>query len=523
MSDKGHDKEDQPAEEGIGTDPTQSEGSHWADDSGIVEDEIEAALKLIGTSFDGKYYLVRLLGQGGMGAVYEAEHAEIGNTVAIKVLFPGRRKGETLARFKREARAAGTIGHPNIVRVFDMDKTSDGVFYLVMEYVEGDSLAQMIAVEKKLEPGRVVDIAVQVLEALEAAHEHGIVHRDVKPENVMISVDQDDVERARVLDFGISKIRPTGSDVQGLTQSGVVLGTPLFMAPEQARGEPDIDHRIDLYAVGTLMYIMLSGRNPFQASNYNALLAKILTEKPPPVEEVCPEIEEHLAAVVNKAMCFDRADRFQSAKDFIDALGGRRSIVAPSRELAFEDEEPDDRQRRFLVAAIAVVAVLLLGLAVLFGTDLLTEGATMGDERRTASVASLGDRDATPSATSDADQHDVTKRDGAVSSGDASNDGAITDAGDPTKIVVHIETIPGDARIEMNGTPVANPFTKRLFRTESETLDIRVTAKGYRALRKTYPRTEDIDEQFVLESAPVLPKKGRWSRGKRGNFKTKID
>jgi len=210
--------------------------------------------------------------------VYEAEHVAIGRSVAVKVLHPSQaRKKVSVKRFHHEARAAGAIGHPNICEVYDLGELDDGSPYLVMERMVGETLADHIVKQGALPFDEVLDLLTQVLSGLIAAHEKGIVHRDIKPENVFLTRRVGCPPIAKLLDFGVSKMLPLGDREEELhlTRTGMVMGTPFYMSPEQARGDRDLDARVDLYACGVIMYEALTARRPFLAANYNALLLQI--------------------------------------------------------------------------------------------------------------------------------------------------------------------------------------------------------------------------------------------------------
>ena len=241
---------------------------------------------LLGKTIGGKYRVRGVLGEGGMGTVFEAEHIALGRSVAVKVLHATQAtKKDAVRRFQQEARAAGAIGHPNICGVIDLGTLDDGSPYLVMERLVGETLADRVAAEGGLPFEDVIDILIQVLSGLVAAHEKGIVHRDIKPENIFLTQRVGCPPLVKLLDFGVSKmtggragaIRP---EDLALTRTGMVMGTPYYMAPEQARGERDLDARVDLYACGVILYEALTGRRPFTAANYNALLMQILTATP---------------------------------------------------------------------------------------------------------------------------------------------------------------------------------------------------------------------------------------------------
>jgi serine/threonine protein kinase len=298
---------------------------------------------LIGTLIGGKYRVREILGEGGMGTVFEALREGLGNLVAIKVLHPNQvHKKDSVQRFHHEARAAARIGHPNICEVYDFGSLPDGRPYLVMDRLTGTTLAERILSVGGLPFQEVVDTLTQVLSGLHAAHEKAIIHRDVKPENVFLSQRVGCPPIAKILDFGVSKVMAEHaqasnfSDVE-VTRTGVVLGTPYYLAPEQARGERNLDARVDLYACGVMLYEALTGRRPFRAANYNALLIAILTTAPRPAREIRPDLPGGFGRVLDKSIARDPADRFQTALEFQAALQpysqnplARRS-VAPSR------------------------------------------------------------------------------------------------------------------------------------------------------------------------------------------------
>ena len=268
---------------------------------------------LLGQVLANRFTVTRRLGAGGMGAVYEATHAQLGRPVAIKVLHERHAaRPEVAARLLNEGRLASTIHHPNIVDLFDVGETSDGRAFVVMELLEGESLAQRLRAHGPLDEKRALSIARDVAGALAAAHEKHIVHRDVKPENVFLAVDAAG-ETVKVVDFGIAKLARVGEDgAVSLTQTGVVVGTPLYMAPEQARGDDHVDHRVDVYAVGVLLYECLTGQPPFLGSNALGVIQQILTAPPPPPRQLRPDgaIREATEQVILRAMAKAADDRY---------------------------------------------------------------------------------------------------------------------------------------------------------------------------------------------------------------------
>ncbi len=274
----------------------------------------------IGRIFDRKYRLTKLIGEGGMGSVYEAEHTLIERRVAVKVMHKEFADSEDVVnRFFREAQAASAIGHPNIVEIFDVGREEDGTAFIVMELLKGQSLSSCIKDEGRMAPERAVSIILQVLSALAVSHEKGIIHRDLKPDNVFLSIDNRGRHDVKLLDFGIAKMQTEAEGDQGLTKTGTVLGTPNYMSPESARGK-DIDGRIDIWAAGVMLYEMLSGRLPFRGSSYNAVLSDILLETPKPIANILPDLPTGLVHVIEKAMEKDRDKRYLRVPDMISDL-----------------------------------------------------------------------------------------------------------------------------------------------------------------------------------------------------------
>lgn len=277
----------------------------------------------IGRVLEGKYELVRLLGQGGMGAVYEANHRLIGRRFAVKLLhaeFTGDE--DTVRRFEQEARIATAIGHDHIIDITDMGRTEEGELFIAMEFLEGRDLAYLLRMEAPLPLRRACHIVVQMLSALEAAHETGIVHRDLKPANVFLSPRGIDPDYVKIVDFGISKVRDARAGLSlGMTQDGDILGTPLYMSPEQARGDVDVTPASDIYAVGVILFEMLTARLPFNADSLTHLLGKIMGEKPANIAELRPDLPGEIVDAINCALEKDVGDRFDSVKSFRRVVG----------------------------------------------------------------------------------------------------------------------------------------------------------------------------------------------------------
>ena len=291
----------------------------------------DAYRDIIGRTIGDKYHVKSIIGEGGMGTVFEAEHIGLGRSVAIKVLHPLQvKRPVAVKRFHQEARAAGAIGHPNICEVYDLGTLDDGSPYLVMERLVGETLADRVSREGGLPFNDVVDTMIEVLSALTAAHQKGIVHRDIKPENVFLTRRVGAPPVAKLLDFGVSKIMSQGGgdDELALTRTGMVMGTPFYMSPEQARGDRDLDARVDIYGCGVMMYEMLTGRRPFRASNYNALLVQILSATPAPARELRGDLPVGFDRVIQKAMRRSRNERYHTTTEFQKDLAQLRTHLA---------------------------------------------------------------------------------------------------------------------------------------------------------------------------------------------------
>ncbi len=269
----------------------------------------------------GKYVVKKLIGEGGMGVVLEAENTVIQLPVAIKLLHNVLAQNENaMKRFQQEARTATATGHAHIVEIYDMGETEDGSPFIVMELLKGGNLQQLLRQEKALDPFRAARICIQLLSALSVVHAREILHRDLKPANVILISGKGKKDFVKLVDFGISKIHEHRMEQKHLTATGVVMGTPHYMSPEQARGEKEIDHRADLYAVGAILYRCVSGRVPYPGKNYNQILARILAEPPPPVKEIRPETPLVLSEIISKAMARRTDDRYKTAAAFASDL-----------------------------------------------------------------------------------------------------------------------------------------------------------------------------------------------------------
>jgi len=307
-----------------------------------VEVSAEVYERLVGQTLANRYLVESRLGEGAMGAVYKAKHVKVGRAFAVKVLHPRLlEEPKVLQRFEREAELAGRLRHPNVIGVVDVGETPDGLRYMVMDFAEGPDLASMLT-EAPFTAQRVTNLTRQMLEGLYHAHEAGLIHRDFKPENVIIERDTHGTEVPRIVDFGIAILREGGDSSTGpgrLTTNGLVLGTPHYMAPEQAVADP-IDHRIDLFALGIMVYEMLCGKLPFDGSGAEVARANLLLD-PPPISERVPylDVDPLLEAFARRMMAKKRDLRpptAKAARDLLDLIGKDRPAAAAALGVPLE-------------------------------------------------------------------------------------------------------------------------------------------------------------------------------------------
>ncbi len=306
-----------------------------------------AADPMLGRVIDGRWKIVKAIGRGGMGVVYEGQNVSIGKRVALKFIDQEYASDpEVVGRFQREAKAASAVESTHIVEVFDTGVTDDGRPYLVMELLRGESLRGRIRRLGRLPPDEAAHIVGQTLRGLQRAHAAGVIHRDLKPDNLFVVQRDDDEIFVKVLDFGISKVRKAQSEVDGhtLTRKGSVLGTPNYMAPEQAQGHADLDERADLFSVGAILFECLTGNPPHHEHRaYEAIIVAMCTKDAPDVRTLVPGTPDALAEVCAIALSRDRADRFPSAEVFLEALRGASPGAIPSRRTPFSVKRDSGR------------------------------------------------------------------------------------------------------------------------------------------------------------------------------------
>ncbi len=329
---------------------------------------------LIGRVLAGKYVVQRRIGEGGMGLVYEGVHRDIDKRVAIKVLREDlSRRPEVVARFRQEAKSASRIGHENIVDISDFGETTRGASYFVMEFLEGEDLANVLGREVTVDAERACAIVLQCCRALSATHAKGIVHRDIKPENIFLTKRDGVDDFVKIVDFGIAKmsdIETDGAPGRKLTKTGMIFGTPEYMSPEQAAGK-ELDHRVDVYALGIILYECAAGRVPFEGDTFMGVLTQHMFAELPPIREINPRatLSREIELVIRKALSKDPDDRYQDTEELAEAvrcaLDGRLSLataMAPPAvkvpsSLSYFDPVPRRKSPRWIWAAAVLGAV----------------------------------------------------------------------------------------------------------------------------------------------------------------------
>ena len=315
-------------------------------DGEVLEDDPSS---IVGTVLDGQYQIESLLGKGGMGAVYLARHILLGDRVAIKILPPEvRNNADWLRRFRREGQAARRLRHANAVAVHDLRTAADGTIYMVMEYVEGQTLDAELKQRGRFTPAETFEILEPILNVLNTAHAMGVVHRDLKPENIMIAKERPGRESSvKLLDLGIAKMREIAGDASGtteLTMAGQVLGTPYYMSPEQwgelsRDGNPEIDGRADIYSLGLVAYQMISGGRAYSGTTLHELRREHLQVSPPPLREKMPDVSQGFSNVIDRSIAKDRDDRQSTAGELAAQL--RSALLGGSDGPGVDRTMPD--------------------------------------------------------------------------------------------------------------------------------------------------------------------------------------
>jgi len=476
------------------------------DGGAIVEEDESEHDPLIGQTLSGRYLIRQRVGQGGMGVVYEADHIALDKRVAVKFLLDKfTTDREVLARFHREARTASRIGHENIIDITDIGETdSDHRSYIVMEYLEGRDLGAELQECGSLAPRRAVHIIAQVLRGLAAAHDKGIIHRDMKPENVFLTSREDVRDFVKIMDFGISKIIDAHDSKVRLTETGAVVGTPIYMAPEQARAEQTIDHRADIYAVGVMFYEMLCGRPPFVATTYLELVTQHLFDTPPALSSMRPEVPPALEQAVMRALEKDPAARHQSARAFAQAippaeafegevwdglptLQGDRTAPPAAKAGAGAFAAPTTARSRHWQkgrsrAPLAIVGAALLLAAGMIALALLTRGGSKEDPEQAAATA-------------------TTTADAGVAPAKEVPPSPSEPIVEPMgRVILEVDSSPQGAKVYIDGT-LRGVTPLKLDDVELGEHELRLTLHGYKDVTKNKQMREGYTETFYATLA----------------------
>ncbi len=495
--------------------------------------ETQVADPYIGTVVQGKYRFVRKLGEGGMGAVYEAENIAIRRKVAIKCLHQQlARNANVVARFRNEALAATQIGNEHIVDVLDMGQMPDGAFFLVLEFLEGTDLAGLLEKERVLSVGRAVKITQQVLAALGAAHRAGIIHRDIKPENVFLVKRSANSEFVKLLDFGIAKVTTEEPSVR--TATGSQLGTPYYMPPEQAMGHKDIDARADLYATAVMLFHALSERFPFEGDSLPMLMYNICHTEALQLAALSPNLPSDLCAVIMGALSKNRDERPRTAEDFAQQLEPFSALALVPAGPAAPSSPPEAASKPVVApakskqgsnttlgaSASAVdlrptparssnnkLSILLGGIAV---ASIAVAGTTVAITRKPAAPAVDGARRATEPTTLAAQEPNAAR-----TAQRQDNNVAAPSTPSAQRVQVQISTTPAAALIVLDGRPLNNPYDGDL--PVSDTVhQLAVSAPGYRTELRTIMLTESQRVRVTLErgsGSVVVQSNGQRVRG----------
>lgn len=511
-----------------------NDGARLATHSQMGTPRGASADPMIGTVLSERYRILRRIGEGGMGLVYEAEHVAIEKRVALKVLrddFSSR--PEVVERFKQEAKSATRIGNAHIVDISDFGITPTGASYFVMELLEGEDLANVLEREGHLPLERAANILRQCCKALGAAHAKGIVHRDMKPENIFLTERDGRSDFVKIVDFGIAKmsdIETPGAPGRKLTKTGMIFGTPEYMSPEQAAGKPNLDHRVDIYALAVIFFEMITGRVPFVGDTFMGILTQHMFEDPPAFEDVNPRVAvpEAIRAFVYRGLAKDPGDRFQSCDEMAaaleEALAGRAASTlhgfgeparpsgrptpraiepAPTAELAV----PARSRTGLVVGALAVGLAALAGGATAWyvGRTQASEASErVGPSERAGTSESVEPIETAGASASPAREPDAGPppgpREADERQGALAAPPAVVDAG-PAMVTVAVETDPAGARVFVVGRGEICAHTPCSFETVAgRPITVRAT-RGRSAAESEL--TPTANTQLHLEMRPV--------------------
>ena len=467
----------------------------------------------------GNYRLIKPLGQGGMGVVYLAEHPRIGRRAAVKFLHPElARNKRLLRRFFNEARAAAAVRHPGIVEVYDFGTAPDGASYITMEYLDGESLSARLGRMGKLPVALAVDIAIQVASALGAVHTKKIIHRDLKPDNLFLVPDPRGSTReiAKVLDFGIARLDHGPSEHSSIrTQTGSVMGTPVYMSPEQCRGRPDVDLRTDIYSLGVVLYEMLCGAPPFVSESFGELVYLQIGTSPPPPRTHNPDVPAALETVVMRMLAKDPEQRFSGMAELAAALqqafprvatgnavaqGSRQAaepVAARPRKhttLSSTAGDMDGGERPNTRTRLAIVGG---GLAALGGVVLLVRGPLAGYFSSSDAVPTSPAPSATSRGAASATSASSTRP--AMASPPIVQPLPLRPAAPDATVAVEITTWPpGASVLDQSGQLLDfTPYSAR-HPARPGTARLRLEKEGFRTIEVRFPGDRALTRHFTL-------------------------
>ena len=474
---------------------------------------------MIGQRF-GNYLATALLGEGGMGAVYLAEHPSIGRQVAIKVLRAELGRDEqSLARFINEARAANSIRHPNIIEILDSGVTENGISYLVMELLRGESLTARIKRKGKLPPNEAVALVMQTASALGAAHAKGIVHRDLKPDNLFVVPDEANPgsEHIKVLDFGIAKLQITAPGGFVKTRTGALMGTPIYMSPEQCLGTKEVDARSDIYSLGAILYELTTGRPPFISEGFGALLNMHLNQPPRPPREIEPAISPGLESAMLRMLAKKPEARFQSMAEVESVLAAACGLVPSPFALSQSVTDVHKALQPTISVSTNPLRTPVTTLSNTAGERLAPDGTTVrahsgrwtiGVAVAAAAVAAVvailllghGSRPSAPAVTSAAPALPATPAPVAAVP-------AVAPA--PKRVRVHIESLPSGARIvrESDGVILGTTPQNMELEASPHPLRVRLLLDGHLPATHDIALEADVQASYALE--PVRKEEAR--------------
>jgi len=479
---------------------------------------------LIGTVLAGRYVIERRIGEGGMGLVYEGLHRDIDKRVAIKVLRDElSRRPEVVARFRQEAKSASRIGHDNIVDISDFGETTRGSSYFIMEYLDGEDLANVLGRDATVDPGRACEIVLQCCRALSATHAKGIVHRDIKPENIFLTTRDGVSDFVKIVDFGIAKMSDVeldGAPGRKLTKTGMIFGTPEYMSPEQAAGK-DLDHRVDVYALGIILYECISGRVPFEGDTFMGVLTQHLFSELPPIREINPhaKLSTEVELVIRKALAKDRDQRYQDCDELAEAIEyaieGRVSPItaqAPvdvksESSLRYLDPVPRRRSPKLLWPTAILGALGAVGWVAL--------SSSQGPSEAPAPIVATAEPDTAESPPSNDAVHDAPETPAELL--------------DPSPVLVHVATDPSGASLVFgDGTPGCDRTPCTLEALAGSTLLLRAKLgkrRGRLAITPTEEQTVLIELKAPKRAASAAntggepPKRTQPSRSRSSDLK----